>query len=470
MALAHNLDIQVERCAPALGRYALQSAYRAYDPVLQLTAQRSFKFVPLDYNPTGKGVDYPYDAATDAWGPGLAGRLPTGARYGLTYRAEFADFTSYLDRYDLFPTGIRHTNEWIGSAALTLRQPLLKDLWTDRARLSIALRRQDLKMAEQALRRRIMQTIAQVEVAYYELIRAREQVVVAEKGLELAQQLLAECRRQVEAGVLPPLSEKLAEARAATREADLITARQDRDAQQNALKLLLTDDFRSWAGVNLQPGALPQVTPTEYRREESWQNAMRLRPDLQEARLELQKRKSESKFCHNQLFPRLDLVGNYGSRSVRDSFSGAMGEVGRLDGPAYSLGVVLSLPLSNRSAREEYHASRARNSQSLLQLQKREQDALAEVEVAGRRTQTTYERLNAAQRARDAAELAVAFERDKLAAGESTFFIVLRLELRLTEARSAELRARVDHHQALAQLALSEGSILERHGVQLELK
>jgi outer membrane protein TolC len=57
-----------------------------------------------------------------------------------------------------------------------------------------------------------------------------------------------------------------------------------------------------------------------------------------------------------------------------------------------------------------------------------------------------------------------------LEAGMSTSFIVLQLQRNLTDARSAEIRALADYHKALVQLAFSEGSVLDRNKVAIEVK
>jgi len=46
----------------------------------------------------------------------------------------------------------------------------------------------------------------------------------------------------------------------------------------------------------------------------------------------------------------------------------------------------------------------------------------------------------------------------------------LRLQRDLTSARSAEIRALADYNIALAQIALNEGTTLERRHLSLEIK
>jgi len=47
---------------------------------------------------------------------------------------------------------------------------------------------------------------------------------------------------------------------------------------------------------------------------------------------------------------------------------------------------------------------------------------------------------------------------------------VLSLQRNLTSARSEEIRALTEYNRALAQLALAEGSTLDRNRIKLEIK
>ena len=58
-------------------------------------------------------------------------------------------------------------------------------------------------------------------------------------------------------------------------------------------------------------------------------------------------------------------------------------------------------------------------------------------------------------------------EQRKLASGKSTSFVVLQLQRNLTQARKAEIQARADYNLQRSSLALAEGTMLQRHQVEL---
>src|SRR5262249_40569937 len=147
------------------------------------------------------------------------------------------------------------------------------------------------------------------------------------------------------------------EAQVATSEAALVRAQEIAHDQQIQLKLLITDDVRGWADIAVEPGdLLTPPTPYYYHREESWDKAFARRPDLQQFRSEVEKQDVIVRFHYNQLFASLDLLGSVGENGVRHDLGGAIADSLVGDSPAFSYGVVLSVPLGNTAARHNYEA------------------------------------------------------------------------------------------------------------------
>jgi outer membrane protein TolC len=250
----------------------------------------------------------------------------------------------------------------------------------------------------------------------------------------------------------------------------LIGAREAYVARQNSLKRLLTDNFREWADVDLQPTEVLLALPAEVNRSESFQNALKNRPDLIEARLAIEKRAVMVRFQRNQLFPSLDLVGRYGGLGVDAESDRAVNQAFSLSNPDYFYGVVLSFPLDNATERGNYHASRAAKQIAELQLKKAEEEVLVQIADYVNRVQSRFSQVGSTHKARSFAEAALAAEQKKLQNGLSTSFFVLELQQTLTAARTAELQALADYNNTLAQLAFAEGSTLAKHHLTLESK
>jgi outer membrane protein TolC len=463
LALVKNLDLQIEHLSAEIVRENLSASYGAYVPNLSTTAK-------YDYETNNGSVDWkkqnpyvPYELKTESVGSTLNGQVP----FGLTYEFS-ADAGKYRGATDL-AFGVRQTNEFFSDASVTLRQHLLRDFWMDASRETVLLRRKELKMSQQALLLEVMKTVLSVELAYFDLAGAREEITVEEKALELKQQLLSETKRRVQVGDLPPLDSEQAETQLQNTITALAAAREAYVSRQNALKSLLTDDFRTWADFDLNPADRLTAVPAEVNRSESFERALKERPDLHEARLAIEKSDVVIKFRYNQLFPSFDLIGRYGGTGSQPDFDTATSDAFHFRYPEYYAGVVLSFPLGSVAERANYKASKAAKQIAELQLKKAEQEVLLLIADLVNRIQSRFTQVGSTRKAREYAEAALGAEQKKLQNGLSTSFIVLQLQETLTGARTAEVLALADYNKVRSQLAFAEGSSMKKYHLRLEV-
>jgi outer membrane protein len=461
-ALGHNLDVQIERYNPRISLFNLKGSYAGYDPAFSISGQHNYSLsgggfnTSIGTNTPGRSVDQ------NSFTSSLGGLLPWGLNYGLSGNISESygkqtgpfDFTS-------------------GSAAVNLTQPLLKNFWIDQTRLNISVSKNRLKYTEQGLRLKIMDVVNSVEKAYYDLIAARENVKVQQKALQLAEQLLAENKKRVAVGTMAPLDEKQAESQVASAQADLLSAQETSDSAENALKSLLTDNYRELHDSHLEPIESLTAPVRVFNVQDSWGKGMTERPDLLQARLDVKQQGIQLKYDRNQLFPELDLIGTYGhgagGSDIRE-FSQGFDQFGRGNRPFYTYGAQLKIPLSNRAARNAYKASKLTLEQVLLSLKKLEQSILVEIDNDVVAARASYARVSSTREARLYAEAALDAEEKKLQSGNSTSFVVLQLQKNLTAARSAEIGALADYNKALSDLAHAEGTTLERRDIDVEVK
>lgn len=497
IALKHNLGIQITRLSPEIARFTLKATYGSYDPSFSISGQHDYSLSPGGVDAQGRNFAG-NETESDSFRSGLQGLLPWGLNYSLggsvsdtygtrpTTTLDFSRPYVVTNNYTDLNTGevlsfastnyatvlardpFENTSGNMGF--LQLRQPLLKNFWTDSTRLQIVLNRHNLKSSELDLRSQVMTTVTAVERAYYNLIFAQENIVVMQKALELAERLLAENRKRVEVGALAPLDEKQAEAQAAASRADLIDAIGTEDTRQRVVKALISDNYSAWQDVRIKPTVTMVAVPERFSLQESWNRGLTQRPDVLQQRIALEKQGAILKFQKNQLYPQLDLVGTYGYNASGREFSGAFDQLGNGDNPFYSYGAQLTVPLSRTSARNSYKSAKATREQIDLQLRQLEQNVLIEIENAIAVANTAFQRVQATREARVYAEAALDAEQKKLESGKSTSFEVLRLQRDLTSARSNEIRALADYNISLADEAFTEGTTLERRNVSVEVK
>jgi outer membrane protein len=453
LALTNNLDLRIERLNPLVKLQTIEIDRSAYDPLFSLSGSHS-------YSKSGGGLNRENlvlpstKTEVDTFGGGLSGATPWS---GLTYNLS----GSVSERYG---TGATPFDNSGGSAGLSVTQPLLRGLLMDGARYQILYDKNNYKVSEQQLRQQMITVLTTVEQAYYDLIFARENVKVQQKGLELAQRLLAENKRRVEIGKLAPLDEKQSESQVAARQTDLITAQRSYGTSQNNLKKVITGNYLTLHDVILEPTDALLALPFAVDLQESWRKGMAMRPDLVQARLDLEREGITLKYYKNQLLPQLDLTGSYGygASGVIREFSDAFADLARADKPSYSVGAIFSIPLENKAARSRYRQEKINVDQALLKLKKSEETALVEIDESAGSLTAAYTTVQSSREARIYAEAALDAEQKKLEAGKSTSFVVLQLQRDLTAARSEEIKALSDYNKAQADLAQKEGATLER--------
>jgi len=473
MALKANLELQIEHLAPVIARDNLRSAAGPYDPTLSFQAGTKYISQAGDVDPRKENPYLPYSDGTDTIGAALSGRLPLGLSYelgGLTEAKSARTDLLSTGEASAFPGGIRSSNTVFAEAGLTVRQHLLKDFWIDSYRETLLFRRKDLKITQEALCLQIMKTVLAVELTYYDLLAARAKIAVEEKALELKRQFVAETRRRVEVGDLPPLDAQQAESQLQNTLTTLTITRQRLVEQQNALVGLLTDDFRAWEDVELQPVGALEAVKEEPSRSKSFQNALKKRPDLKAARLEVEKRAVAVRFQKNQLFPSVDFLGSYGGNGIEADSSSALSDAVNLRYHQYSYGVVVSVPLANVAARNDYKASQAAREVAELQLKKAEQEVLIQVANYVSRVQSQFSQTVSTRQARVYAESALAAAQKEWQNGLTTSFVVLEFQEALMVARNAEVDALAEYNKGVAQLAFAEGTVLEKRHLTIDVK
>jgi outer membrane protein TolC len=277
----------------------------------------------------------------------------------------------------------------------------------------------------------------------------------------------------VQVGSLAPLDVQQDEAQVAQSRANLIAAQFTLATDQNALKNLLTDNYVQWHDLNLEPAATLEAVRQLFDVQDSWSQGLVQRPDLVQAKLDVEQQGIQLKFDRNQIFPELDLTGGYGFTGQGREYNGNNSVFRQLDDgsrPFYSYGAQLSIPLSNTKARNDYKVGKATAQQILLRLKQLEQNIMVQIDNAVKQAQSSYESVEATRQARTYAQAALDAEQKKYSVGKSTTFTVLQLQNNLTSARSQEIRALANYHEALANLAQQEGSTLKRHNLDVTVK
>lgn len=468
-ALSNNLDLQIERINPELALFDLRAAQAGYEPVVKFSGQRGYSATGAKLDSQNRLVP-PAETDSTEFSSSLSGVGPMGMSYNLggTAGEQYGNKPGFSDN-GIF--GWNTFNSSSGNLGVNLTQPLLKNFIIDDVRYGIKLARNQTKYSEVQLRGKVISVMTAVELAYFDLMFARESVRVQDEGVRLAQRLYDETRKRVAIGTLARLDEKQSESQVAARESDLSVALQSLETAQNVLKRLITANYRTLYEASFVPSETLTAVPQVLNVQESWRTGLEQRPDLQQARLDLEKQGITVKYLKNRTLPELDLVGSYGhnASSIRN-YGGTFDEFVNGHEPAWTAGAAITFPLSNKAAREKYRQGKRTADQMLLELKKLEETAVVEIAEVISRIKTNLKLVRSTREARLYAEQALDAEQKKLDSGKSTSFVVLQLQRDLTSARSEEIKALADYNKSVASLHQVEGTTLEWRKISMESK
>ena len=468
MALENNLDIVVSRLDTQVQAEGVRFAKGVYQPFIsgsfnnldssspaqtQLVGAQTLTSTRTNYNITWQQ------------------EISTGANYSVTWQnlrsTTNSAFTGFNPLYDAAITG-------------QIAQPLMQGFGTDPRKQQIVVANNGERISRNGFEAQVMNTVRDVEFAYWDLVFTIRDLEVAQTSLGLAQDLRRNNRIQVEVGTMAPIDVLEAEAEVASREEAVILAEEAIRLTEDLLKLLINDPETEafWMNTYL-PVDQPTIAEIEIDLEEAVRIALERRPVLDQRRVELETRNYTVRFSKNQLMPQVDLVGSVafngigGTQLVREGFAGpptlvipggygdAIDQIFGGDFRDWSLGLNISYPLGNSQAQAQYAQAQVAARQQRAAIDSNEILIAQEVRATGRAVQTNRKRIDATRVARDLSQQRLDAELKKFQVGMSTSFFIVQAQRDLSQAEANELRALIDYIKAIAAFERAQGIILD---------
>lgn len=477
-AMRNNLSVAVEVLNPQMADISISLAKERFMPNLsfgynrQNTNTPSISFIEGDETITSDYYDY---------SARLSQIIPTGGSFSIA-------LSSYkVDSNQKFQT----VNPRFGSTlTFYFTQPLLKNLGTKINRNEIIIARNNKDISDNQFKTMLMDTIYEVESAFWNLAHSIEDLKAKRQSLELARDLLEKNKREVEVGTLAPIEILSAESEVATREADILQAeaiiKNNEDRLKTVINLVAEGEN---ADIEIVPVGKPDFTLREVSFEEALATALETRPDLQVMEVDIKNKEINLSYAKNQLLPDLSFSASYWSPGISgntiiydplDPFgppvmvipggpSSALKDALGLKFTNWSVGLNLNIPLNTVFSRAQHAQAKVDLKQTSLRLKEQEQQVIMEIRNAVRTVQTNYKRVQAYRAARELAERKLEAEEKKLKVGLTTNYVVLQYQRDLADARSFELRAMIDYVLSSAQLDRAMGTSLEKKNIQLSI-
>jgi outer membrane protein TolC len=383
---------------------------------------------------------------------------------------------------------------------LSLVQPLLRGFPPNVNRRFIRIARNNEKTSDLLFRQQAIATVSGVVRLYMDLVSLGEDVRVKEQTLAVAQRLYADTRVQVEQGTLAPVELTRALAQVAAAEQDLANSRGYELQQELIVKNQLTKGRNATPGLRdarvlpTTPIDIPEKEPVRPV-EDLVAEAYRDRPEIGEARLQIQNAHIALEGSRNELLPQLDIVANAqntglagqanplatttsvgsgllpttpGGIGAGGGFGTDLGQIFTGQFPTYSIGVQLTLPLRNRIAQADVARDEIQIRQWDIRYRQLQNQVRLEVEASVIALAQARAAYDASVQTRALQEQSLAIEMEKYAVGLSTVSLVLQYQSFVAQARSTEVAARNVYVKARVGLDRALGKTLDTYNVTID--
>ncbi|WP_263415753.1 TolC family protein [Terriglobus albidus] len=507
--LANNRDIEVSHLAQRKAVLNLKAARGYFDPVIGGNAHTMRQVTPVSSSLGGatNGALTQKEFYAD---PQISGSSPW---LGTTYKLDFASTRSNSSNtYNtLNPT-------YTTSATANFTQPLWGGLLFDQNRERLKVTRKNIEQSDEQFRQKVIETTTQAIHAYWELDYALRNLDVQIEAVRLAEQQDASNRRQVEQGTQAPIDVIQTQTQMSTYQQNVFNAQQQVTKAENSLKALILPNRSDplWS-VALKTASSPTESSPIPTLEEAMQQALADRPDLKAGAIGVQVSGLDARLAHEQSKPQINLTAQLGvqglsgrtvpqssdlfgslfaplvtrindlsaiaglppislssgssSSGVPSFFVGGYGQsLGNLrDGrfPIVKIGVQMSWPIGNRTARAQAAVADANKKQTIAQQQQLEMTVESDVRNGLQQLVNADLVLNAAHRAAMLAQQQYDSEQRQFKAGTSTVYLVLQRQNELISAKLREIRAAADRGEAEADFDRATANTLRRQNIDI---
>ena len=451
MALEQNRAMAVARLSPQIQRTFEQTQRASFDPILSGGISQE--------NSEQQSLNQSDSAVTTSETQNVTGsvaldqQLPTGTHITLGGSTEI----DKASNTDVELAGTR--------AGLTVSQSLLKGFGTGANLADLRQARLDTAISEFEFSAFAMTLVAQVEKSCWDYELARAQVDIVHESMRLAEQQLGETLERIRIGKLAAVERAAAEAEVAFRREAMINAESNlTTARLRILRLLNAPTSNLWnRAVDIRVPR-DQQAPTPDDPEDHVQVALRLRPDLNQARLALQRDELEVVKTRNGLLPKLDFFITLGQTGYADSFSESLGSD---DASDVTVGLLAQYPLGARSDRAAHRRAELSREQAGYAVENLSQVVQVDVRTAYVEMRRFEEQVAATRATQKLQEEKLRAETEKFRIGKSTSLLVAQAQRDYAQSQINEAQAVANSFKTSIDLYRLDGSLLERRGLNV---
>ncbi len=453
LALEKNLGLSITRYSPGISLDTLTVAEAAFDPTINasLTADESGSPPSSSLSGVSSGravnADQQFNLSVDK-------RFTYGTEVSLGTR---------LNRATTNSSNALLNPDYSTRLGLSFRQPLLSGFGQTVNLADVTKARIGLRSSRLEVRREVLDLIADVEMAYWNLAAARQRQALYISNLRLAKSLLEENLERERVGLATRLDVLQAEASLAARSEDVILAQETADNAEDGLRSVLGVLYsESLNPLAVEP--LPENDPELPEFRDSVTGALSSDMDSQ-IQLELIDQLGvDVKVANNNTLPDLDLYAGAGVLGRESSADYSYKSAFESKGYDWNVGLEFSMPWGMRAQEARLRSSVRSVYRAETRLAEIQQELMRRLRLAWRSIASGRERLATTRASLRLNEESFEQERARYDAGLSNFRNVLEAQRDFDNAKLRHLAALYDLRQAVVLLARLDGRLLARHG------
>jgi len=478
-ALKNNIDLKLQILDYKISNKELSANKALFIPILSLNVKKTKNKNPSSSLLDGADISKIQSMSFDI---GLRQNLPFGGSASLYFNESRNETNNSFA--NLNP-------QFNALMQFSLSQPLLKGFGNKVTRKNILISIHTHKSSFFRLKEKVLETIYNVENAYWDLVYFRLYYEVKKESLKAAKDLELINLKKLKAGTIPELEILTAKSEVANKESEIIQAISSiKAAEENLIAIMNLRNNHE----KLKVGIIPVDDPKNaysYKIpsiDEAINIARKNDPLIKKLEHELKGRGIEVKYRKNMILPELNFNFNYwttgisGDEIIYDGVGFERKPINIIKRNMWvsiqdtlkaiynnwNISLNLKIPLSFKESKANFSKAKMEFRKAKLNIKNAEQSALKKIHQSLREVQTNKKKLKAYKISGKLAKAQLNAEEKKFKAGMSTNYNVLKAQENFEENRLSEIKAMIDLNKSILNLQKNLGILLKEKGIRFK--
>lgn len=341
---------------------------------------------------------------------------------------------------------------------INVTQPLWKNFGTENNTFAQESSRLDSSRADYDVDSRRSSIAREAVHAYLDAQKNAHIMATRKEAVKTAKKLLDDTIALVQQGRLAEYDAIDIRAALALRYAEFSVAEQEYLMALHRVKRLLPSKAEALA---VQTQQLPEITAVDFDLESAVTLALGERPDVVNARLQVEKEKLQFKSVDNANKPDLNLIVSYGLNGLDKDESSSLEDAADGKYRTWSAGVEFSMPLGSDKGSSERRAAILKQQQAETALTVLHRQVAVDLSQSYEIVQQLYRQLGQYQQILKGQQERMQIDRDKAKQGKISYMELIRRRDTVNEAQENYVRKLFDYQKAKYDLYFHQGALLD---------